>query len=144
MKLLVQNRKASYNYFLTTIYEAGIILKGTEVKSLSKSNASLDAAYVLIKRGEIFILGLHIAPYDHGNIFNVDPLRTRKLLLHKKEILKLHLKIKQEKAVLVPTKIYFKKNKIKVSFAFAKPKKLYDKREDIKLRDLKRKVKTNY
>ncbi|UUD38134.1 SsrA-binding protein SmpB [Mycoplasmoides fastidiosum] len=138
MKVLVQNKKANFNYTLHQTYEAGIVLTGTEVKSLVQSQASLDQAYVLIKSGEVWVFGLHISPYDHGNIFNVDPIRTRKLLLHRKEILKLNLLMKQEKYVLVPVKIYLKTNKIKLSFATAKPKKLYDKREDLKLKTLKR------
>ncbi|WP_391592248.1 SsrA-binding protein SmpB [[Mycoplasma] cavipharyngis] len=137
--MLAKNNKAFYNYTIYDTYEAGVVLKGTEVKSLMKAHTSLKEAYVLIKNYQAYLFNAHIPWYDHGNIFNVDPTRTRKLLLHKKEIIKLNLLVKQEKYVLVPLNFYLKKNKIKLSFATAKPKKLYDKREDLKLKDLKRK-----
>ena len=135
IKVLVNNSKAHYNYFLEDFTECGIELVGTEIKSLRKHGASLLNAYIVIKNGEAFILNMHISPYEQGNIFNHDPNRTRKLLLHKKEIIKLGRKAEQQTMTIVPTKIYLKKGKAKVEIALGKGKKKYDKREVIKKRD---------
>ncbi len=141
IKIIAQNKKAHFEYFLSDFTEAGIELKGTEIKSIRFNGASLNESYAIIKNGEAYILGLNIAPFFNGNIFNHEPLRTRKLLLHKREILKLSQKIKEKGYTLVCTKVYFKKGKVKVEIALAKGKKLYDKRETIKKRDLDRESK---
>lgn len=138
MKLIVINKKATFNYTVLDTYEAGIELKGVEVKSISKHDVSINEAYVVVKKNEAFILNMHVSPYDHGNIYNVDPIRTRKLLLHKKEIIKLEFLRKKEAITIVPLKMYWKKNKIKLLIGLCKGKKLYDKRNAIKERDLKR------
>lgn len=140
IKVLVNNSKAFYNYFLEDFTECGIELVGTEIKSLRKNGASLLDAYVVIRNGEAFILNMHISPYTHGNIFNHDPNRTRKLLLHKKEIMKLMRKSEQQSMAIIPTKIYLKKGKAKVEIALGKGKKKYDKREVIKKRDDEREM----
>lgn len=140
IKVLVNNSKAFYNYFLEDFTECGIELAGTEIKSLRKNGASLLDAYVVIRNGEAFILNMHISPYEHGNIFNHDPNRTRKLLLHKKEIMKLMRKSEQQSMAIIPTKIYLKKGKAKVEIALGKGKKKYDKREVIKKRDDEREM----
>lgn len=138
MKILLTNKKAYFNYEVKEEYEAGIELKGTEVKSLQKNNASITESYVTFKKGEAYITNMHISPYEEGNIFNVNPTRPRKLLLHRKEITKLMFDVKKESLTIIPLKIYWKKNKIKVLIGLAKGKKLHDKRESIKERDLKR------
>ena len=120
--------------------EAGIELKGTEIKSLRVTGATIGDSYIVIRQGEAEIINMYIKPYDHGNLFNHDPLRNRKLLLHKKEIRWLEMKIRQEGFTVVPTKIYFRGGKAKVEIALAKGKKLYDKRETIKKRDLQREL----
>lgn len=135
IKILVNNSKAKYLYFLEDFLECGIELKGSEIKSVRKNGASLHDSYVVIKNDEAFILNMHIAPYEQGNIFNHEPNRTRKLLLHKTEILKLAKKAKEKVMTIVPTKVYLKKGKLKIEIALAKGKKLYDKRETIKKRD---------
>lgn len=143
--VIVTNKKAAYNYFILSKYEAGIVLQGSEIKSIRNHAVNLKDSYVVIKNQEVFILNMHIAEYSHGNLFNHDPFRTRKLLLHKKEILKMQLKIKQEGFTLIPTKLYFnEKGKVKVEIALAKGKKLYDKRETIKQREQKRELQKNY
>ncbi|MCF0217853.1 MAG: SsrA-binding protein [Malacoplasma sp.] len=141
MKILVVNKKLHFNYEVIEKIEAGIVLKGTEVKSIHLNNANISDAYVIFRKGEPFILNMHIAPYSHGNIYNPDPLRTRKLLLNKKEIIKLSYKIKKEGLTIVPSKIYWSKNKLKVEIALVKGKKLFDKRQAIKDRDNKREAK---
>lgn len=138
MKPIVINKKATFNYTVLDTYEAGIELKGVEVKSISKHDVSINDAYVVVKKNEAFILNMHVSPYDHGNIYNVDPIRTRKLLLHKKEIIKLEFLRKKDAITIVPLKMYWKKNKIKLLIGLCKGKKLYDKRNAIKERDLKR------
>lgn len=144
-KIIVTNKKASFNYFLVDKFEAGIVLTGTEIKSIRNNNVNIQDSYVIIKNGEIFILNMHISEYKFGNIFNHDPFRTRKLLMHKKQILKMQLKIKQDGYTIVPTKIYFnEKNKVKVEIALAKGKKMYDKRESIKEKDIKRDLQKKY
>ena len=143
--VIVTNKKAAYDYFILSKYEAGIVLQGSEIKSIRNHAVNLKDSYVVIKNQEVFILNMHIAEYSHGNLFNHDPFRTRKLLLHKKEILKKQLKIKQEGFTLIPTKLYFnEKGKVKVEIALAKGKKLYDKRETIKQREQKRELQKNY
>lgn len=137
-KLIANNKKAYHDYFVIDKYEAGIELKGTEVKSLRKSNCSIKEAICKIVGGECFIFGMHITPYEKGNIFNVDELRTRKLLLHKMEIRKIAEKLKLQGYTLIPLQIYFKDSKVKLEIALCKGKKLYDKREDIKKKDMKR------
>ena len=140
IKIIASNKKAFFNYFLSDFIEAGIELKGTEIKSLRVTGATLNDAYVVIRNGEAELLNMHIKAYEQGNIFNHDPLRTRKLLLHKKEIRFLEQKIKTQGYTVVPTKIYFSHGRAKVEIALAKGKKLYDKRETIKKRDLDREM----
>jgi SsrA-binding protein len=123
------NRAASHNYFLTDKFEAGIMLTGTEVKSIRRGLANLKDAYGLVKNNELFLLNAHIGPYDHGNIFNHEPLRTRKLLVHANEITKLIGKTQQKGMTLIPTRMYFKNGRAKVEMALAKGKQLWDKRE---------------
>ena len=140
----INNRKARYDYDIIDTYEAGIVLKGTEIKSIKLGNANLKDSYAIIKNNEVFILGMHISPYKEGNIFNHDELRTRKLLLHKKEILKLRDKITLDGFTLVPIKLYFVKNKAKILLGLARGKKNYDKREAIKKRDIDRELKKEF
>ena len=135
-KLIASNKKAHFNYFLSDFLECGIELYGTEIKSLRVNGCSVNDAYIVFKGQECFILNMHIAPYKEGNIFNKEPLRTRKLLLHKKEILKYSMKLQTEGYTIVPTKVYFKEGLAKIEIALAKGKKLYDKREDMKKKDM--------
>lgn len=138
-KLIANNKKAFHDYSVEETFEAGIVLTGTEVKSLREARASLKDTYALVRRGEVWILGLHIAPYSHGNRSNVNPDRERKLLLHKNEIRYLIGKTKERGYALVPLKMYFSdSNKVKVELALARGKKLYDKRDDIAKRDQQR------
>lgn len=134
----INNRKAKYDYQIFEEIEAGIVLTGTEIKSIKQGKANLKDSYATIKKGEALLLNMHISPYEQGNIFNHEETRTRKLLLHKKEILKLQDKIKLEGFTLVPLKLYLKKNKAKILLGVAKGKKTYDKRETIKQRDIER------
>lgn len=134
----ILNRKARFNYFIIDEMEAGIELKGTEIKSIRKGSVSLDDAYARIKRGEIFLTNMYVAKYEEGNIFNHDERRERKLLLHKSEIRKLDKEIELNHYTLIPLKIYFKKGKAKILLGLCKGKKLFDKRETIKKRDLDR------
>ncbi len=134
------NRKAYHDYFIEEICEAGITLLGTEVKSLREGKANLKDSYALIKGNEIFLLNCHISPYSHGNIQNHDPLRTRKLLLHRKEINKLWGKLTQKGLTLIPLKIYFKKGKAKVEIGLCKGKKQYEKREVLKEKEARREI----
>lgn len=138
MKIVLINKKLNFNYQVIEKIETGIALKGVEVKSIHLNNANISDSYVVFKKNEAYILNMHIAPYSHGNIYNVDPLRTRKLLMHKKEIIKYQLKIKKENLTMVPAKLYWKNNKLKVEVALVKGKKLHDKRETMKERDSKR------
>ena len=135
---LAENRKARHDYFVEETMEAGIELVGTEVKSIRGGKCNLKDCYADVRNGEIFILNMHISPYEQGNIFNVDPLRERKLLLHKSEIRKLDNKLKLEGYTLIPLKLYFVRGKAKIELGLCKGKKNYDKRESIKERDLKR------
>ncbi len=139
-KIIAKNSKASFNYFLSDFLECGIALAGTEIKALRVHGASLNDSYVIIRNGEAFILNMHIAPYDKGNIFNHDPLRTRKLLLHKKEILKISQKVKEKQFTIIPTKVYLTNGLAKVEIALGKGKKLYDKRDTEKEKDDKRHI----
>ena len=138
VKVIASNKKAFFNYFLSDFLEVGIELKGTEIKSLRVNGATIGDSYVVIRNGEAEIINMYIKPYDHGNIFNHEPLRNRRLLLHKREIRNLDMKMKKEGYTVVPTKVYFTHGKAKLEIALAKGKKLYDKREAIKKRDIKR------
>ena len=137
-KLIANNKKVRHDYFLEEIYEAGISLTGTEVKALRMGRCSIKESFIHIEDGEVILYGMHISPYEKGNIFNKDPLRPRKLLMHKKEIQKLIGKIAQKGYTIVPVEVYFKGSLVKVEVALAKGKKLYDKRQDIAKRDQKR------
>lgn len=137
-KLIANNKKAYHDYFILDKYEAGISLAGTEVKSLRMGKCSIKEAFIRIENGEMIIYGMHISPYEKGNIFNKDPLRERKLLLHKAEINKLLGKTKEKGMAIVPLKVYFKGSLVKVEIGLAKGKKLYDKRQDIAKKDQQR------
>ena len=139
----IKNRKALYDYTISDTYEAGIVLTGTEIKSIREGKANLKDSYAIIKNGECFILGMHISPYDKANIFNHDETRTRKLLLHKGEILKIRDKIEIKGYTLVPIKLYSSKNKAKLLLGIGKGKKVYDKRESLKEKDINREIKKN-
>jgi len=139
-KLIAKNPVAYHNYSIDDKLEAGIVLTGTEIKSIRAGKVNLKDSYVNIKNGEAFVYGMHISPYEHGNIFNKDPLRTRKLLLNKREINKLLGYITQKGLSLVPIKLYFKGNFVKLELGIGKGKKLYDKREDMAKKDAERKI----
>ena len=140
VKLVANNKKAYHDYFIEDKYEAGIELFGTEVKSIRMGRCSVKESFIRIEKGEMFLYGMHINPYEKGNIFNKDPLRTRKLLLHKSEIAKLGGKIAEKGFTLVPLQVYFKGSLVKVEIGLAKGKKLYDKRDDIAKKDQKREI----
>ena len=140
IKVILVNKKASFNYFLSDYLEAGLVLSGTEIKSIKAHNVSLNDAYVIFKNGEAFILNMNIKEYEKGTIFNHDPLRTRKLLMNKREILKYEQKCIKDGYTVVPTKLYLKKGMAKIEIALAKGKKLYDKRQATKERDDKRNI----
>jgi SsrA-binding protein len=137
-KLICNNKKAYHDYFIEEKFEAGMVLRGTEVKSLRNGKANLNDSFALIKNGEAFLHNLHISPYDFGNRENHDPDRMRKLLLHKREIVKLYARIREQGYSFIPLRIYFKDGLVKVELGMAKGKKLYDKREDMKEKDHKR------
>ncbi len=137
---VAQNKKAFHDYFIEETFEAGIELYGTEVKSIRQSAVSIKESWCNIKNGELFILGMNISPYEKGNIFNKDPMRVRKLLMHKKEILKLLESTKKDGYTLIPLRIYFKNSRVKIELGLCKGKKLYDKREAIAQKDAKRKI----
>ncbi len=139
-KLITENRKARHEYFILESFEAGIELTGTEVKSIRQGSVNLKDSWCSIENGEIFIKQMHISPYEKGNIFNRDPLRVRRLLMHKSEINRLFGKIKQDGLTLVPLSLYFKDSRVKVQLGLCKGKKLYDKREDAAKRDAKRTI----
>lgn len=143
-KLVANNKKAYHDYFIEEKYEAGIALAGTEVKSLRMGKCSIKEAFIRIENGEVWVYGMHVSPYEKGNIFNKDPLRPRKLLLHKKEIWKLLGKMKEKGYTLVPLQVYFKEGKAKVEIGLAKGKKLYDKREDIARKDQRREAEKEF
>jgi len=143
-KIICQNRKARYEYHIITTYEAGLVLKGSEVKSCRLGKANLKDSHGRIKEGEIYLVNTHISPYSYAHQLNHDPLRERKLLLHKGEIKKLYGKIKEKGLTLIPLKLYFKNGKVKVEMAVAKGKKLHDKREEIKRKDLAREAEKDF
>lgn len=143
-KLIANNKKAFHDYFIEDTYEAGIALKGTEVKSLRMGKCSIKESFLRIENNEVYIYGMHISPYEKGNIFNRDPLRVRKLLLHKDEIRKLQGKITEKGYTLVPIKVYFSKSLVKVEIALAKGKKLYDKRDSIAKKDQRREAEREF
>ncbi len=136
----INNRKAKFDYEIFETYEAGIVLTGTEIKSIRKGNCNLKDSYVVIRQNEAYVINMHISQYEQGNIFNHEETRTRKLLLHKKEILKLNDKIRISGYTIVPLKLYFNKNKAKLQIGLAKGKKTYDKRETIKQRDINKDI----
>ncbi len=143
-KLIAKNPTAFHNYTIDTKLEAGIVLSGTEIKSIRNGKSNLKDSYALIKNGEIYIIGMHISPYEHGNIFNKDPLRDRKLLLNKREINKLVVLTKQKGYSIVPLNMYFKGSLVKIELGIGKGKKLYDKREDIAKKDAERKIRQEF
>lgn len=144
VKLIANNKKAYHDFFVDDTYETGISLAGTEVKSLRMGKCSIKEAFVRIENGEVIIYGMHISPYEKGNIFNKDPLRPRKLLMHKYEINKLMGKIKEKGMTLVPLKVYFKGSLVKVEIGIAKGKKLYDKRQTIAKNDQRREAEREF
>lgn len=144
MKLVANNKKAYHDYFIDDTYEAGIVLHGTEVKSLRMGKCSIKESFIRIENGEVFVYGMHISPYEKGNIFNKDPLRVKKLLLHKMEINKLTGKVAEKGCTLVPLQVYFKDGKAKMEVGLARGKKLYDKREDIAKKDVKRQTEREF
>ena len=143
-KLVCNNKKAYHDYFIEEKYEAGLELFGTEVKSLRLGKCSIKESFIRIDKGEVYAYGMHITPYEMGNIFNKDPLRPKKLLLHKSEILKLLIKISEKGYTLVPLEVYFKNGRAKLEFGLAKGKKLYDKREDTAKKDLRRELERDF
>ena len=143
-KLIANNKKAYHDYFIQEKYEAGIVLHGTEVKSLRQGQCSIKEAFVRVENGEMFIFGMHISPYEKGNIFNKDPLRVRKLLLHKNEIDKIFGKTKEQGVTIVPLRVFFSGRLVKVEIGLAKGKKLYDKRADIAKKDQKREAQRDF
>ena len=144
IKLVANNKKAYHDYFIVEKYEAGIELCGTEVKSIRMGKCSVKEAFVKIDRGEVYVCGMHISPYEKGNIFNKDPLRVRRLLLHKYEIMKLNGKIAEKGYTLVPLQVYFKGSLVKVEVGLARGKKLYDKRADIAKKDQRRELEKEF
>lgn len=140
VKSVASNRKAFHDYFIEDRYEAGIALSGTEVKSIRAGKVNLKDSFCQIKNGELFVYGMHISPYEKGNIFNRDPMRDRKLLMHKREILKLQAKIQQDGYALIPLSLYLKDSRVKVELGLAKGKKLYDKRATAADRSAKREI----
>lgn len=143
-KIVATNPTAKHNYIIEKTLDAGIVLTGTEIKSIRNGKINLKDSYAIIKNGEVFIYGMHISPYEHGNIFNKDPLRPRKLLLHKLEIIKLIGQTKQKGYSLIPINLYFSGNFLKITLGVGKGKKLYDKREDIAKRDAEMRVKKEF
>lgn len=140
----ISNKKAYFDYEILDTYETGIVLTGTEIKSIREGNVNLKDSYGVIRNNEIYLLNMHISEYKEGNIFNHEEKRTRKLLLHKKEILKIKDKVALEGITLVPLKLYFNKNKVKILLGIAKGKKVYDKRESIKKRDTEREIRKQF
>lgn len=143
-KLIANNKKAYHEYFIDEKYEAGIELAGTEVKSIRMGKCNVKESFVRIEKGEVYVYGMNISPYEKGNIFNKDPLRIRKLLLHRAEIAKLDVKIAQKGYTLVPLQVYFKGSLVKVEIGLARGKKLYDKRDDIAKKDQKREIEREF
>ena len=140
VKIACENRKARHDYFIHETFEAGLVLQGTEVKSLRDGRANLKDSYGEIKNGEIFIQNMHISPYEHGNIFNKDPVRPRRLLMHKREIMKLQARIMQDGVALIPLSLYFKDSRVKLELGLCKGKKLHDKRDSEADRQSKRDI----
>lgn len=140
VKVIAENKKAYHDYFIEDTYEAGIALYGTEVKSIRLGKVNLKDSHIHISRGEMFVIGMHISPYEKGNIFNKDPLRTRKLLMHRAEIDKLYGKFKMDGLTLIPTKIYLKNGLVKVAVALARGKNLHDKRETAAIKEMNRNI----
>ncbi len=143
-KLVANNKKAYHDYFIDETYEAGIVLHGTEVKSMRMGKCSVKESFIRIENGEMFVYGMHVSPYEKGNIFNKDPLRVKKLLLHKYEINKMAGKAAEKGYTLVPLQVYFKEGKVKVEIGLARGKKLYDKRADIAKKDMKREAEKEF
>lgn len=143
-KLIANNKKAFHDYFIEDTYEAGIALAGTEVKSLRMGKCSIKEAFVRIENGEVWVYGMNISPYEKGNIFNKDPLRVRKLLLHSYEINKIDAKLREKGLTLVPLKVYFEDSLVKVEIGVARGKKLYDKRQDIAKKDQRREAERDF
>ena len=144
IKIAAQNRKAFHDYFVEDRYEAGIELAGTEVKSIRAGTLNLKDAYCTVKDGELFVHGMHISPYEKGNIFNRDPVRSRRLLMHKREIRKLHALVKQDGYALVPLSVYFKDSRVKLEIGLCRGKKNYDKRADIAKKDQRRELEKEF
>ena len=143
-KLVANNKKAYHDYFIEEKYEAGLALHGTEVKSLRLGKCSIKEAFIKIEQGEVFVYGMHVSPYEKGNIFNKDPLRVKKLLLHRQEIRRMSGRIAEKGYTLVPLQVYFKNGLAKVEIALAKGKKLYDKRQDIAKKDQRREAEKEF
>ena len=143
-KLIANNKKAYHDFFIDETYECGIALHGTELKSMRMGKCSIKEAFFRIEDGEVFVYGMHVSPYEKGNIFNKDPLRVRKLLLHKKEILKIFGKMKEQGITVVPLQVYFSGSLVKIEIGLAKGKKLYDKRETIAKKDQKREAQREF
>lgn len=143
-KLVANNKKAYHDYFIDETYEAGVALHGTEVKSLRMGKCSIKESFIRIENGEVFVYGMHVSPYEKGNIFNKDPLRVKKLLLHKYEINKLAGRVAEKGYTLVPLQVYFREGKVKVEIGLARGKKLYDKREDIAKKDARREIEREF
>lgn len=143
-KLITNNKKAYHDFFIEEKIEAGISLHGTEVKSMRMGKCSIKESFIRIEKGEVFIYGMHVSPYEKGNIFNKDPLRIKKLLLHKSEIMKMEQKVKEKGITIVPLQVYLKGSKVKVEIGLARGKKLYDKRQDIAKKDQKREAEKEF
>ena len=143
-KLIANNKKAYHDYFILEKYEAGLVLHGTEVKSLRMGKCSIKEAFIRVEDGEMYIYGMHISPYEKGNIFNKDPMRVRKLLLHKYEINKIEGSLQEKGLTLVPLKVYFKDSLVKLEIGVARGKKLYDKRQDIAKKDQRREAEREF
>ncbi len=143
-KLIANNKKAYHEYFIDETYEAGIALHGTEVKSMRMGKCSIKESFIRIENGEVFVYGMHVSPYEKGNIFNKDPLRVKKLLLHKAEINKLAGRVAEKGYTLVPLQVYFKNGKVKTQIGLARGKKLYDKRESIAKKDQRREMEREF
>ncbi len=143
IKIVAQNKKAYHDYFVLEKLEAGLELFGTEVKSIRQGKINLKDSWCFVKDGEMFVNGMHISPYEHGNIFNRDPLRTKRLLLHKREIRRFYAQVKQDGLAIVPLSVYFKKGRAKVEIGLCKGKKLYDKREVAAKKDAQRTIERN-
>jgi len=144
IKLIANNKKAYHDYFIEETFETGITLAGTEVKSLRMGKCSIKEAFVRVEKGEVYVYGMHISPYEKGNIFNKDPLRVRKLLMHRFEINRISSKLKEKGLTLVPLRVYFKNSLVKVEIGLARGKKLYDKRQDIAKKDQRREAERDF